>query len=159
MYPLQWAWEQVRFTTPDEDWTKAALDGLFAKAAPQMLVFDTWVDQQDHDDHPHNIVWGHKSASEQGLVYLDFARTLGLEGAWQDGGWRGVTRAPFPRKIESTITDEDLGRAIKGLLALPQESIRTTVMRIPDDYLDPEEKALIVDGLLGRRDLLVGALL
>jgi hypothetical protein len=160
MYPVQWAWEQVRFSNPSDDWLQALLTKVFAESSAGMLVFDTWLGQSDHDDHPHNVVLGSdpKNPTDVRLVYLDFARSLGCEGIWKNGAWKDVVQVPFPKRVGETVTDYAIRSAISNVLTLQEETIRDVVHRIPDDYLDPGQKLTIADGLIGRRGLLEAAL-
>ena len=161
MYPVQWAWEHVRWKTPDDHVVQAALERVFAESAAGMLVFDTWLGQLDHDDHPHNIVWGYdpKDLADTRLVYLDFARSLGCLDCWEEGKWQEVVRAPFPHRLTETLNDARLADAISKVGALSEESIQKIVMRVPDDYLDSGRKSVVVEGLLGRRRQLEATLL
>jgi hypothetical protein len=161
LYPFQWAWEQVRWLTPDDSVTAAAMNKVLAESAAAMLVFDTWVGQTDHDDHPHNIVWGYDTGDPtvSQIVYLDFARALGCENTWAGGAWTDLVEAPFPRKLRSLATNEAIEQAIDRVLQLSADSIRGVVHRIPNDYLDINQKCIIAEALLGRRDALKSTLL
>lgn len=125
-----------------------------------MLAFDTWLGQTDHGDHPQNVIMGYNSErpSESGLIFLDYANSLGFNGQWNGGAWQPVQTAPWPPRMLGHLDPAALRAAVERIEEMQDEPIRNVVTRIPESHLPAAEKPIIIDGLLGRRGLLRGAL-
>jgi hypothetical protein len=124
-----------------------------ARAAP-LLAFDTWLGQKDHGDYnPHNIILGYDTEQPSAceLVFIDYAYSTGFDGSWEDGRWKDVKPAPFPRLIQRSL-DRDLLRAtIDKIEALPETAICSVVDRLEDFWMPREQRERVKEGLLGRR--------
>lgn len=159
MYPHQWSWKDVRGLAIEETPLGAAMAGALSRCSP-LLALDTWLDQTDHADHPENIVWGYNPAriADSCILFLDYANSLGFNGQWNNGGWRNVQRAPWPPRLMEHLADGALKPTIAKIETLPEETVREIVNRIPDGYLPVDQKAVITEGLIGRRPLVRAAL-
>jgi len=164
MYPRQFSWEQVKkFVEAGPPGTELLRDRL-PIAAAKGVAFDTWVAQTDHNDHPHNIVFGFVpgDASEPivdgDYLFLDYAMALGWGGGWEGEGWNALGIAPFPPAMQAAIDRSTLGGILDQIENVSDETISAVVNRIPDDYLVPEQRAVILRGLIGRRALVRGLL-
>lgn len=128
--------------------------------AARALAFDTWVDQTDHGDHPSNIVFGYEGGHYQAgeFIFLDFAFSMGVSGSWANEGFRACGAAPFPARMCSSVDAAVLEETVQKIETLPEGTITSVVERIPWQWLPPEEKQVILAGLLGRRSLVRSAL-
>ena len=158
MYPRQFSWEQIRQLAQAGPPGTELLRERLPRAAAHGIAFDTWVGQTDHDDHPHNIVFGYHRAGEGArasldgdYVFLDFAMALGWGGAW-DAGSSALGVAPFPPVMAEAIDMPSLGGILDRIEAVPDDTIAEIVHRIPDDYLVPEQRDAIARGLRARRE-------
>jgi hypothetical protein len=165
MYPRQFSWEQVKkFVDAGPPGTELIRDRL-PVAAAKGLAFDTWVGQTDHNDHPHNIVFGYlpsedatKPVIDGDYLFLDFAMALGWGGHWAGEGWKTLGIAPFPPAMQTAIDRSTLGGMLDRIETVSDATISGIVNRIPDDYLVPEQREVTLRGLIGRRGLVRGLL-
>lgn len=161
MHPRQWSWEQVRFNLsgPQNDATALLLAAL-PRAAARALVLDTWVGQTDHNDHPHNIVFGYDPvAPEQGeYVFLDYAFSLGIFGTWAAGRHLAFDAAPFPPRMLQALDTGEVSATLSALEGLNRTAIEEVVNRVPDTHLVPEQRSLIATCLCERQPLVRAAL-
>jgi hypothetical protein len=164
MYPRQYPWEQIkRFLHTVPPGTEILRDRL-PVAAARGLAFDTWVGQTDHaDHHPHNIVFGyvpgddpHQPPREAEYVFLDFAMALGWGGLWEGEGAKTMESAPFPSRMIAAIDTLALDGILDQIENIKESTVSDIVLRIPDDFLVPEQRAVILEGLLTRRSLVRG---
>lgn len=155
MYPRQFAWLQVRGQPVPESVYGAALATVLAKGTP-MLAFDTWLGQQDHGDHPHNIVWGYEPANmaNSGLIFLDYSFSMGYNGSWRDGGWNPVTLVPFPPLLLQYLDKQSLRATVEKIEAYSDAEISAVIQRVPNSHMPPAQRDLLQAGLIGRKTLL-----
>ncbi len=158
MYPAQHAWETIRDIPVNQAPIGLAVAQAMSNCSP-MFVFDTWVAQTDHNDHPHNIVWGYdpKTLSDSRIIFLDFAFSMGCRGEWENGGWRTITKAGFPAKMLNHLNSDSVLETIHKISDLNDTQIQEVIMRIPKSHLDEEQKEYIYQGLIGRKPLLYQA--
>lgn len=86
-YPTQHPWALIKAHPLDGgNPLSLALAQVLTTCAP-MLAFDTWLDQTDHGDHPHNIVWGYdpQNVADSRVIFLDYAFSMGFRGDWAGG--------------------------------------------------------------------------
>ncbi len=166
LFPRQWSWGHVKtFLEDEESPTTVAMQNGLSEIAALALAFDTWVGQADHNDHPHNIVFGYdcrgQQITESSWVFLDYACSLGMESVDSVDGCRSTwadptvvcQRAGFPKKLAAQIGTEALQQAVERIAAFDIQEIGRIVDRIPDAYLPETEKAVIARGLSERRTL------
>jgi hypothetical protein len=159
MYPVQWSWDQVKTAEVKPTVHGAALAKVLGACSP-MLAFDTWVKQTDHHDHPHNIIWGYdpEDLPDSRVVFLDYANSMGYDKSWRTGGWAHVVEALFPPLLLKYLDKKALAGAVRSIAEYPEASIREIVTRNPESHLSKEQQDLILEGLVGRRKLVEGAL-
>jgi hypothetical protein len=165
MHPRQWSWHQVKRFVVDptlSERVNALIMASLPIAAARGLALDAWVDQIDHNDHPHNIIFGYEpGATVSGqFLFLDYAWALGFqlpgtvrEEGWQDGRWKNAAVPPFPPHMLRFADVDELDRAITRIERVSDLAIRDIVERVPAPYLESDQKSLIVEGLIGRKAL------
>lgn len=168
MFPVQWPWELIKRFVVDPSLNQKANAIIMAalpKSAAAGLALDTWVDQVDHDDHPHNIIFGYKQgATASGeFIFLDYAWALGFPSwrkpkGWGNDRWRNIDDPPFPPHMKRWIDPDELERVVSKIELLPEATVQEVVDRIPDQFLGRDQKSLIATGLLGRKSLVRAAL-
>lgn len=161
MYPHQFSWGQIgRFAGTNSHEVGKALAASISEPCSRALVLDTWLQQTDHADHPSNIVFGYEGAdySAGRFLFLDFAFSMGISGAWDNDGFGQCVEAGFPEKMRSAVARGALEQAVEQVESLPSAVIDSVVERIPADYLPESEKRTIIKGLKARRSLVRGAL-
>lgn len=162
MYRKQFAWSILREYLPPQrvtppDWTPILTCLPFEAAAA--MAFDTWVDQADHNDHPSNMLLGFDDERAARLVLLDFAFSLGTHKRWQNEGWQKIGVAPFPPSLALLVDKPTLKRVVDDIQRIENDTIHDIVERVPAQWLSHEEKALVLQGILGRRACLEELLL
>ncbi len=166
VHPAQYPWWQLEKWHKDPSMATRAhamITSLLPRAASECLAFDVWVGQPDHYGTPgsaHNLAWGyqpHQSGNGE-FLFFDFAFSLGYKRWWpQDwaaGGWSigGIPGRPvIPPVMEGYADPKVLEEIVTKIEAFPEEVIVEIVGRIPDEYMKPDRRKVIVDGLLGRR--------
>lgn len=159
MYARQWPWETIRNQPQSESPLWAALTKVFGVCSG-MLAFDTWVGQADHGDHPHNIIWGYDPPdySTSRVLFLDFVRSMGWAGDWNNGGWKNLSKIPYPLLLQQHVDKNLLSETAEAIRVLPEATIKEIVYRIPETHLTTQQKDLIFEGLVGRQSLLADAI-
>jgi len=157
--PYQWSWGTVRSVPGEASPLGAAMATALAQCSA-LLAFDTWLGQTDHGDHPENLIMGYNPDRlyESGLIFLDYANSLGFNGQWSGDGWQPVQVAPWPPRLLTHLDPAAVAATLGNVEQLADETIREIVNRIPEGHLPTAEKPSIIDGLLGRRGLLRPAL-
>lgn len=164
LYARQWSWQQIRqlINAGAQDEITQLASASLADAAALAHVFDTWVDQYDHNDHPHNIVFGYTPEmpdKEHAFVFLDYSFSMGLDGRWRNNGYMQINPAGFPLLMKQAITEDALEEAISRIQGYPEQKINQIVNKIPESHLDVTDRELIVGGLCYRKDRIRGSLL
>lgn len=157
--PMQFSWEQVKPIVKQGPAGTELLRTTLGAAAARGFAFDTWVGQPDHNDHPHNIVFGYAPEADGTIangdyIFLDYAMALGWGGHWEGERWRELGAAPFPEAMQAAIDTSVLGGILDRIESIGDDTIEGVVTRIPDDYLVPQQREVILRGLLGRKRML-----
>lgn len=164
MHPRQWSWMQIKRFVVDPS-LDARVNGIIMQALPASaargMALDAWVDQADHNDHPHNIIFGYApgATSNGSFVFLDFAWSLGFPlprhrpHGWSKEAWKDVSPPMFPPHMARYVDVDVLEATVVAIETMSNDLIREIVARIPDTFLPPEQRDLIVEGLIGRKAL------
>lgn len=133
-----------------------------AADAARGLAFDTWVGQLDHGrDSSDNVEVAvpESNGADLKLVFMDYANSLGRDGAWGNGC--EVKDMPFPDLLTSLACSEELGRMISRIEELEESSIRNVVNRLREARFDRVEGVATVQGLLNEpeADMIIHGLL
>jgi len=158
LYPRQWPWQMVKRLVIDPSSSPKAgaiVMAAMPRAAAEGLALDTWVSQPDHNDHPHNILFGYEPGGTDAgaFVFLDFAWALGFAGRWEGDLWKKGDPVPFPPHMLRFCDRDALRQAVERIEKLPESGIREIVTRVPEPYLTNQQKEEIITGLLGRQTL------
>lgn len=114
------------------------------------LVFHTWIGDQDHANHPDNILLDAESSEESPkIAFIDHAFSMSMGVDWCDPtkpivGIRAYYNGTEPLKKESIAHTVSLVQSISATL------IRHIVMSIPVIYL-PESTATVIEKALVER--------
>ena len=157
--PVQFSWGTAKGVPSEANPLGAAMAAALTQCSG-LLVFDTWLAQTDHGDHPENLIMGYNPDRlyESGMIFLDYANSLGFNGQWAGGAWQPVQLAAWPPRLLTHLDPPAVAATLDQIERMAEETIREVVQRIPDAHLPEAEKPIIIDGLLGRRGLLRPAL-
>jgi hypothetical protein len=129
----------------------AAVKPLATPAMSAMLAFDTWLECDDHTgNHPGNLLVTTDAGPplRASFAFIDYSFSMSYK--WRAGHTSG---AVVPMYDPSLTADVHVVReAIDAIVGISDMSIQRTVGRVPDPYLSPGDKGLIIDGLRYRRD-------
>jgi hypothetical protein len=162
MFPGQMAWQQVKqlIVMSQDDRATTIVKGALPVDSAMAFALDAWVGQPDHNDHPHNIVFGYTpSATPNGrFIFLDYAWSLGYHGTrrpfgWDNDGWKTTECPPFPPHMIRFMDKQALRRTIEKIEQTEDSTIVDVVERIPDHFLPEPQRRTILTGLLGRKKL------
>jgi hypothetical protein len=90
------------------------------------------------------------------FLFLDFANTMNMGDRWVKDGkedWKQIQEPGFPPIMIMAIDKGVLESTVKKLLALPDETIRQIVERIDPPFLSDRYKKILVQALVGRKNL------
>lgn len=155
MYDIQWSWREICSLPDGKPLLQTIINMALRKCSP-MYVFDTWLQQEDHEDHPHNIILGHDPLHPGSgeILFLDYANSMGFRGNWEGDQWQRLTKVGFPEKMCRVLDRNLIEQAITNIESLKDDLIREIVTRIPASHLPVQQKQIIETGLLGRKHLL-----
>lgn len=161
MFSRQWSWQQAKqliVLAQDDRATKIVMSALSVDPA-KAFALDAWVGQPDHNDHPHNIVFGYipSSTPDGRFVFLDYAWSLGYHTKgrfnWDNGGWQATDCPPFPPHMIRFLDKQVLKETVELIEQMDDANVKEVVERIPDHFLPDNQRRMILTGLLGRRTL------
>lgn len=130
--------------------TYSAVSAVASSAMSAMLAFDTWLQCEDHSNHPGNLL----TMSEAGppfrayFAFIDYSFSMVYK-------WRKSYRDAFiaPMYDQRIGTDIAILRdAIDGIAQVSDQTISRIVSRVPDPFISGTDKALIIEGIQYRRD-------
>jgi hypothetical protein len=162
MFPGQMAWHQVKqlVVMAQTDRVTVAVMAALPAASAMALALDTWVGQPDHNDHPHNIVFGYvPSATPNGqFIFLDYAWSLGYHQGkapfgWDGDGWKATECTPFPPHMLRFLSKQILLKTIEKIEEMDNKNVSEIVGRIPAPFLPEPQARTILAGLLGRKNM------
>jgi hypothetical protein len=123
------------------------------------VALDTLTGNTDRNNGRNGIVGiDPKAPTKAGFMYIDHANSLNLGNRWDKGQWITVDLPAMPDMLRNAIHPPVLFSAIDRVESLSDSAIEVIVNRIPDDYLVPAQKKIIIEGLKGRRSLIRNAI-
>ncbi len=148
MYPRQVSWDQAQAAIDQASGPLASLcDESAREAAADGFVFDSWLQQEDHDDHPHNVIvgWNPGNPADRGLAFLDFAFAMGI------AGWREVGPARYPALLKSRLTPQSTEAALSKVENLSADRVVEVVQRVPGDFMPEDVRQGVAEQLVTRK--------
>jgi hypothetical protein len=161
LFPQQYSWRQVQQHVSDPSSPVAqAVGNTLAEDAALGLAFDTWLAQGDHNDHPHNVVFGfdRRTPGSGSLVFLDYSLSMGCPHGWSDGKYATCSMVPFSRLMTERADKTKLEACICRIESYDVSSLEEVIMRIPGTHLPRPEGEKILESLTARRALVRPAL-
>lgn len=162
LFPRQFPWLQIKQYASDPTSPVAqAIGNSMPDAAARALAFDTWLAQGDHNDHPHNVVFGYNprdGASSGSFIFLDYAFSMGCPHGWSDGKFNVCAAVPFSQTMIDYMDKAKLDACIGQIEGYPEDRLAGITGRIPGTHLPAPEAEKIQESLLARRALVRQAL-
>lgn len=151
LYPEQWEWDQL---AKMKDFAKALARKELALNSG-IIAFDCFIGNTDRNNS-RNALFGMNSKypAEDGLLFLDLANSLNHNKKWGKDKWKDVKYPPMFTPMKDSADWFVIDSTISRIEKLPDNLIKKTVDRIPNDFMTNETKKIVVDGLLGRRMLI-----
>ncbi|MEI9986140.1 MAG: hypothetical protein WDN69_24975 [Aliidongia sp.] len=132
-------------------WAPFWCDPKAARLCQLFGVFDTWVQNVDHFNHPGNMLVRVEPGTPHviRLAFIDYAWSFLHQ--WRAHGYKTPFVAPMydPRTLTDFAT---IGQAIAAVEGVQDSTIESIVNRIPDEFLTAADKKAIIEGLVWRRD-------
>lgn len=155
MFPAQRPWSQAKYTltgiAPSSlGQSKRLMDLTVGRAAARAFVFDTWVDQLDHDGPVggSNILFGTEHDFSAGdFVFIDYEKSLFVG----EDQVRPMQPAKFPFDLRYRRDRAEVRSALSDVEGYSADRVAEIVGRIPADFLPVEEGARILRRLVDRR--------
>jgi hypothetical protein len=117
-----------------------------------MLAFDTWIQNTDRNN-AGNVLVGTDPKSDPALsapIFCDHANSL-LQAGWKEGTPHVPTLPPLLPVLADFCDKNVAMQTAEQIANFPDQAVSEIVERIPHDYLSAQQKAIIVDGLLKRK--------
>lgn len=151
VYPEQFEMSQMRIVDGP---VREIVNSVVARSSG-IIALDTYVGNMDRNSE-RNIVFGFNKyhPAESSFVFLDYSNSLNMNNRWANQGWRQVDPPPIYEPFQNGVDINNLMETVQMLEALPDELLRYVVTRIPEDYVPGNHKNIIVEGLMGRRQLI-----
>lgn len=128
-----------------------AVQACAAPAMSAMVAFDTWLECEDHKNHPGNLLVTATAGATPtvNLAWIDYAASL--TNTWRASSGNSSFAAPM---YDPTLKADAaaMRETIDAIEAVPDATIQRIVARIPDVFLRQQDKHLIMIGLRHRRD-------
>lgn len=122
----------------------------------ETLALDLLIGQTDrHSDR--NVVFGidPTDQADAAFMFVDHSFTLNHDKRWDAKGWTNIGAVPLPDVFRESLSKPRLVTGAEKIAALPDETVRSIVWRIPDEYMAEQQKKVVSDGLIGRKALVL----
>jgi hypothetical protein len=129
---------------------------MTAKAWSGMFAFDLWLGNEDRENMENLLIGSdpNDDPPRQELVFIDYGRSM-VGGGWRQKRVRETLSPPNLATSLASSADMTVILEVADQIArVPDGSIREIVNRIPVEFLSTQDKDVITDGLLSRRDRL-----
>jgi hypothetical protein len=136
---------------------RSMMEASAAPAMSAMIAFDTWLECQDHVNHPGNLLFNVTSSvpPEAALAYIDYSYSM-LH-TWKASGYRSNFVAPIYHGGYATDVTS-LSETVAAIEAVTDGDCDEVIAKVPDGFLSQPDRALLRDGLRYRRDNLRSAI-
>ncbi len=156
MYPElhEWGFLKVSQSLP-EPFQLIVQDALSKYS--KTFALDLLIGQTDRNNE-RNVVLGSDMASPPNteFLFLDHAMSLNYGNRWDNEGWKNVEMVPIPDTFKASLRKQLVLQGAEELAQLPDNTVREIVDRIPDDYMSPPHRAVVIAGVNGRKHLIRG---
>jgi hypothetical protein len=149
-HPWGMIWEVGVYPEPVQQLIRAAMARYSSTVA-----LDLWIGQTDRNN-ANNAVLGvdPANAAYTEFLFLDHAFALNINGRWAGGNWRTIEMVPLPPIFRNSLDKPAVLGAADQIAALTDQQVTDTVNRVPEDYMTAAHKAVLAEGLNGRKRLL-----
>jgi hypothetical protein len=119
------------------------------------VALDLWIGQTDRNN-ARNVVFGIDSAdhSDASFMFVDHSFTLNEGDRWRANGWTTISPVPLPDVFKAALSRQLLLDGADKIAGLPDETIRSIVSRIPEEYMPQPQRDVVCEGLIGRKAML-----
>lgn len=151
MYPEQYEWGLIFGITTMPPPVPQIIRASISRYS-ETLALDLWIGQTDRNN-ARNVILGvdPDDQTDMAFLFLDHAYTLNHGNRWAAAGRDRIEMVPIPQVFRDSIFKPRLVQGADRIAALPDETIRAVVSRIPDDYMTAAHKGVVLDGLVSRQ--------
>lgn len=129
---------------------------MLARCSP-MVAFDVWLGNTDRHNARNAIVVMPGDTTAQ-VYFIDFANSLGHDGAWANDGYRQFRKATVPPFFLKCLDRSAVERTAAEIAGLPDATVTAVVGRIPEDFLELTKRTRLADDLIWRKANLLAAI-
>lgn len=120
------------------------------RRASGVIAFDAWVGNTDRNNVRNTIFFERPDGSYQ-AVFLDFSYTLDKKRRWiDDDDGSDVEMPDLLSRLRAEAERDQIQGTVDQIEGLNEDQIREVVDRIPDSYLDPSRREVVVQALTER---------
>lgn len=146
-----WRWSELAGIQSQQ--TNNLINHLLSQCSG-VIAFDTFVGNTDRVNEGNAVFGTNGTDDESAMMFIDYANSLNHNNNWEAGKWNNLDyRGAFDR-MKQSVNLEILWSAIEQIESLSDTTIEGIVSRIPDDYMSPAHKSVVIEGLVGRRSLI-----
>lgn len=117
--------------------------------ASTVVAFDAWVGNTDTDTG--NTVFIEDQEGNYRAVHIDLAYALNKKGRWEDGNGGQVTPPNYHDRVADNFDEEEILEGANRIESYSDINIEQIVERIPDSYMQPDEREVVASALIERR--------
>jgi hypothetical protein len=126
----------------------------FLSRYSETLALDLWVGQKDRNSD-RNVLFGIDPGdlADSAFMFLDHSSTLNFENRWEKHDWTTIETVPVPEVFRASLSKPQLMRGAENIAAMPDDAVRSIVLRVPTEFVPEQHRQVICDGLVGRKHL------
>lgn len=151
LYPEQQEWGLVRNLASMDAAVRAIVTASLARYSGNVAL-DVWIGQTDRNND-RNAIFGINplSPAEGGFVFLDHANTLNHGNRWDGNRWENLEMVPLPNPFRDSLDRNVVLQGCDRIAGMADNVVSEIVNRIPDSFMRPTHRGIVVAALNGRK--------
>jgi hypothetical protein len=154
LFPVQHYWSLVWNLSAMEPAVREVVCATLARGSGN-LALDLWIGQTDRTNS-RNVIFGinPQNRAESGFVFLDHSDALNSGNRWSENGWHTIDMISLPQAFRDNLDRSLVLSACDRIAAATDDGIAEVVNRIPDSFMNPKHRTVVVTALNGRKSKL-----
>lgn len=152
IYPLYYEWDKILDLSALEPIVRGIINTSLSNSSG-LIALDLYLAQTDRESG-RNVIWGTYGSNSEysGFVFLDFANSMNYNNHWVNQGWNRINPR-IPKIMLDSINKVILAQTTEKIRNLSENILTAIVNRIDPEFLNTENKEIILTGLTKRRTL------
>lgn len=155
LYPEQYEWGMIFdlsiFPPPVQHILRESMSQY-----SRTFALDLLIGQTDRNNNRNAIIGiGEGQPRRTELIFLDHSSSLNYGNRWAGSGWNNVEMVPIPTVFRESLSKPLVLEGAQQIATLSNEKIREIVDRIPLDYMSHSHRQTVMEGLIGRKGMIV----